>query len=69
MNARSKGRAVREGAEVISIDPALIIALHRQTTIAQAVDLIAQQVGEERAPSKSALGRMWKQLDMVRGAA
>ena len=28
---------------------ALIIALHRQTTIAQAVDLIAQQVGEERA--------------------
>ena len=48
---------------------AMIIALHRQTTIAQAVDLIAQQVGEERAPSKSALQRIWKQLDMTRGAA
>lgn len=48
---------------------ALIIALHRQTTIAKAVEAITAQVGEERAPSKSALGRIWKQLDEVRGAA
>jgi hypothetical protein len=48
---------------------ALIIALHRQTTIAKAVKAIAVQVGAERAPSKSALGRIWKQLDEVRGAA
>jgi hypothetical protein len=48
---------------------ALMIALHRQTTIAKAVDAIAGQVGAERAPSKSALGRVWKQLDHVRGAA
>lgn len=48
---------------------ALIIALHRQMTIAKAVDAIAHEVGVDRAPSKSALARMWKQLDLARGAA
>jgi hypothetical protein len=48
---------------------AMIIALHRQTTIAKAVEAIAREVGAERAPSKSALARIWKQLDLTRGAA
>ncbi|MDP2131918.1 MAG: hypothetical protein U0975_09765 [Erythrobacter sp.] len=48
---------------------AMMIALHRQVTIADAVEAIAREVGVERAPSKSALGRIWKQLDAARGAA
>lgn len=48
---------------------ALMIALHRQMTLANAVEEIAASVGSERAPSKSALGRIWKQLDKARGAA
>ncbi len=48
---------------------AMVIALHRQMTIKDAVAAIAAEVGEERAPSKSALQRMWKQLDHMRGAA
>jgi hypothetical protein len=47
----------------------LMIRLHRQMTIKQAVAAIAAEVGEDRAPSKSALARVWKQLDHVRGAA
>lgn len=48
---------------------AMVIALHRQVTIKDAVAAIAAEVGADRAPSKSALQRMWKQLDHMRGAA
>lgn len=44
-----------------------VIALHRQMTIAQAVEEIAARFGVVRAPSRSALHRIWKQLDLIRG--
>lgn len=47
----------------------LMISLHRQMIISDAVGEIASQVGVDRAPSKSALARIWKQLDKVRAAA
>lgn len=42
-----------------------VIALHRQTSIAKAVAQLVEKFGEGRAPSKSALARIWKQLDLV----
>lgn len=47
----------------------MIIALHRQMTLSDAVAVIAEEFGPERAPSKSSLHRLWKQLDMMRSAA
>lgn len=44
-----------------------IIALHRQMTLVRACDEIAAQFGADRAPSRSALARIWKQLDLIRG--
>lgn len=44
-----------------------IIALHRQMTLARANEEIALKFGADRAPSKSALARIWKQLDLIRG--
>lgn len=44
-----------------------IIARHRQMSIAQAVTEIAAEFGAARAPSKSALHRLWKLLDQTRG--
>ena len=43
-----------------------VIARHRRMTIAQAVAEIAREFGPERAPSKSALQRVWKALDGTR---
>ena len=48
---------------------ALMIALHRQMTLSDAVEEIAAVVGHDRAPSRTALQRIWKQLDKARGAA
>ncbi|MEL7681109.1 hypothetical protein AAG602_08075 [Citromicrobium bathyomarinum] len=48
---------------------ALMISLHRQLTLSDAVAAIAEEVGPERTPSKSALQRIWKQLDKARSAA
>lgn len=47
----------------------LMIALHRQMTLDDAVDEISAQVGCDRTPSRSALQRIWKQLDKARGAS
>lgn len=44
-----------------------VIARHRQMTIAQAVDELTEQFGADRAPSKSALARIWKKLDLLIG--
>jgi hypothetical protein len=44
-------------------------AIHRQMTIARAVSRLSAEFGPERAPSKSALHRYWKQLDKARGTA
>lgn len=44
-------------------------ALHRQVTIAQAVEQLNAEFGAGRAPSRSALHRYWKQLDKTRGTA
>ena len=48
---------------------ALMISLHRQLTLSDAVAAIAEEVGLERAPSRTALQRIWKQLDKARSAA
>ncbi len=48
---------------------ALMISLHRQMTLSDAVAAIAEEVGPERAPSRTALQRIWKQLDKARSAA
>ncbi|MEL7706550.1 hypothetical protein AAG593_09470 [Citromicrobium bathyomarinum] len=48
---------------------ALMISLHRQVTLNDAVAAIAEQVGPDRAPSRTALQRIWKQLDKARSAA
>ena len=48
---------------------ALMISLHRQMTLSDAVAAIADEVGADRAPSRTALQRIWKQLDKARGAA
>lgn len=45
-----------------------MVRLHRQMTLKQAVATMVEEFGEERAPSRSALGRIWKQLDTVRAA-
>ncbi|BAV64795.1 hypothetical protein [Sphingobium cloacae] len=42
----------------------LVIELHRQVTIDCALAMIEARVGAERTPSKSALGRAWKRLDL-----
>ncbi len=43
------------------------IALHRRVTLDQAVDQLTEQFGPERAPSKSALGRLWLLIDRQPG--
>jgi hypothetical protein len=43
----------------------MAIALHRQVTVAEALQLIADKVGPDRTPSKSALHRAWKRMDTV----
>jgi hypothetical protein len=43
-----------------------LIARHRQMTIDQALEEIADEFGEERVPSRSAVGRFWCQLDEIR---
>jgi len=43
-----------------------VIALYRQVTIAEAVRRIVAEFGKDRAPSKSALQRCWKQIDLAR---
>ena len=48
---------------------ALMISLHRQMTLCDAVAAIADEVGADRAPSRTALQRIWKQLDKARAAA
>lgn len=45
----------------------LVVRLHRQTTIDGALAAIEQQLGAERMPSRSALGRFWMELDRARG--
>ncbi|MDZ7895019.1 MAG: hypothetical protein U5M50_08765 [Sphingobium sp.] len=40
-----------------------VMAKHRRMTIAEAVEQIREEFGAERAPSKSALQRMWKKMD------
>lgn len=42
---------------------AAVLAKHRRMTIAEAVKQIGEEFGAERAPSKSALQRMWKKMD------
>lgn len=46
-----------------------VIALHRQMTIDQARRVLCAEFGTARTPSRSALGRVWKQLDLTRAAA
>lgn len=46
-----------------------VIARHRQMHIHQAVSELVEEFGIERAPSKSALQRIWQKLDLVRGVA
>lgn len=43
----------------------LVIELHRQVTIKEALVEIAAHVGPARTPSKSALARAWKRLDLL----
>lgn len=43
------------------------IALHRRVTLDQAVDQLIEQFGDGRAPSKSALGRLWLLIDRQPG--
>lgn len=43
-----------------------VIALHRQCTIHKAVALISENMGRDRAPSKSSVGRFWKAYDLVK---
>lgn len=45
----------------------MVIRLHRQMPLEQAVEVISAEFGPERAPSRSALGRIWKHLDQTRG--
>lgn len=46
---------------------ALAVSLHRKVTVAQALDLIRDRFGAERTPSRSALHRAWKRLDLTEG--
>lgn len=41
------------------------IASHRQSTIAVATAQLVEQFGAKRAPSESALQRLWRALDMA----
>lgn len=43
----------------------LVMELHRQVTVQEALAEIAAHVGEERTPSKSALARAWKRIDLL----
>ncbi len=45
----------------------LVMSLHRQCTIDEACQRLVTQFGPDRAPSRSSLGRFWKQYDSVRG--
>lgn len=44
----------------------LVIELHRQVTVQAALAEIAAHVGPARTPSKSALARAWKRLDLTK---
>lgn len=46
-----------------------VIALHRQATIDAAICTLEAKFGKERTPSRSAIGRVWKQLDKDRREA
>jgi hypothetical protein len=43
----------------------MVGALHRQCTIDRALALIEARVGEERAPTRSSMGRFWQRLDVL----
>ncbi|PZU56614.1 MAG: hypothetical protein DI547_16195 [Sphingobium sp.] len=43
----------------------LVVEMHRQVTINAALEIIAQRVGAERTPTKSAIARAWKRLDLL----
>lgn len=44
-----------------------VIARHRQMTLHQAVAELTEEFGADRAPSRSALQRIWQRLDEIRG--
>jgi len=46
-----------------------VIELHRTMTLAEAVRQMIDEFGQDRAPTKSALGRAWKMLDVKRAEA
>lgn len=45
-----------------------LIGLHRQVPIQIAIDACAERHGWDRTPSRSAIGRFWRLLDLARGA-
>lgn len=44
-----------------------LIALHRETTVAKAVQSCRSRFGAERSPSRSAIARFWLYLDHLQG--
>ena len=45
-----------------------LIRLHRQTTVLRARATVIAELGEDRAPSTSAIHRFWKDLDQTRSS-
>jgi hypothetical protein len=41
----------------------LLISMHRQTTLEEALAICRKRFGDERTPSRSALGRLWLGMD------
>lgn len=47
----------------------MVISLHRQCTIDQAIALITEKFGNYRTPSRSSVGRAWRNFDLFTAVA